>query len=212
MADTKPITATRRRLWPVAAFGVGAALSLWGAVTAVADSAALAVAHGFKGWSTSAKVDRVLGQKMIDAGIADEDAVNRLSNGLRGRPGAADDWLRLVDAERLLHGCGPRAAQALRLSIDVNPFDIHTTSYRVSVGMALWPCMGSEDRAAFDRLLRVQWAWGPGRLAEIAARTGGDNVVRRALAASPEALAAFNHRCVTIDPQCAPPSSGEPFH
>lgn len=82
-------------------------------------------------------------------------------------PADADTWRSLMWA-RLRAGKTALAIQALRVSILTGPFDPETSSERLDVALSLWPLLGPADLAAVDRLVQVQWAWGPGRFSEIA--------------------------------------------
>lgn len=118
----------------------------------------------------------------------------------RLRDEAGVDFARALSAEPLDHITWYRYAQSLfenhryleaarawRMSVETGIFDYQVIYPRVEAGIALWPYMDLQARAAFGRQLIALWRWEPGGLAWTLYRFHAAPIGLRALEPWPEA-------------------------
>jgi hypothetical protein len=109
-------------------------------------------------------------------------------------PGQAMQWALL--AQLAEPGITPlaEAGAAFRLATLTDGFSPGLTPWLTALGLRLWPILTDPQRAALQSLILRQWAWGPGRLTEIALDYHAQLIVADILAVQPDAKAEFLQR------------------
>lgn len=163
-------------------------------------SAELPVAQRFDSaeatmWQSQGAIDRALAAESAEARSAAAAEARALSReSLARRPLNPRAWLLEAKAAYLL-GDREAAQAAWQRSMARGPYERALVLDRADIGIRLWHALTEAQRQSL--LAQLRWAWrvAGGRLLAFAGRTPDHELlIRRALAAEPEALEDFERR------------------
>jgi hypothetical protein len=105
-----------------------------------------------------------------------------LEAALRWAPLSSENWQRLAYV-RSSQGAWQDAAVAWQFSVNTQPFDSDRLAARFEAGLALWPYMTLQTRAAFSQQCAAYWAWDPDQFVDLVRYFGAKDIVDHTFAA-----------------------------
>ncbi len=143
--------------------------------------------------------DLGLAQLLLSARTEDEPKAQELLSrsrvslrkGLALAPANGFAWTRLAYVETLISGPSEEVAGILEMAMLTMPFEPRLLFFRLELCFLAWPYFDEEDRDLVFQQLRFAWRESAKQLVDLAARAERVELVRDALASTPEDLDRF---------------------
>ena len=125
-------------------------------------------------------------------------AQRQFERSLAEAPANAKAWAALAEARRLDAGPSPAAAQALEMSMQLARYEPSLLAWRCEIGLALYPVLDDETKAALAGQIRFLGHRSLGDLVRLARASGRIGVVITALVGDAETLSRFERELRTV--------------
>ncbi len=143
--------------------------------------------------------DLGLAQLLLSARTEDEPKAQELLSharvslrkGLALAPANGFAWTRLAYVEILISGPSEEVAGILEMAMLTTPFEPRLLFFRIELCFLAWPYFDEEDRDLVFQQLRYAWRESAKQLVDLATRAERVELVRDALASTPEDLDRF---------------------